>query len=83
VAQDPADGEVALGGVPAALRLDLRPASEALAGLRVVEDRVFGVDRVFRVRVSAFGGLPVLLDPIADIDITITRTVHPLAPRYE
>src|SRR6202522_1328261 len=42
----PLDGEVAFGRVPAALLLDRRPAAEALPGLRVVQDRVVGVDRV-------------------------------------
>jgi hypothetical protein len=43
----------------------------------VVEDRVCGVDRVLSVDVSAFGGLPVLLDPSPYIGVTINRAVHP------
>jgi hypothetical protein len=70
-AQDPADGEVAFGRMPAALRLNPRPASEALAGLRVVQDRVRSVDRVLGVVVPALGGIPVLLDPGPDIAVTI------------
>src|SRR5438270_519786 len=62
-AHDPTDAEVAFGGMPAALRLDPWPTSEALAGLRVVEDRVRSVDRVLSFDVPAFGGLPVLLEP--------------------
>jgi hypothetical protein len=68
---DPQDPEVALGRVPAALRLDLRPAPEALAGLRIVQYRVGRVDRVLRVAVSAFRRRPVLLYPGASPDVTI------------
>src|SRR3954470_12415269 len=62
-AHDPADGEVAFGRVPAALRFDRSPASEALAGLRVVQNPVGSVDRMLSVDLPAFGGLPVPLDP--------------------
>jgi hypothetical protein len=68
---------VAFGRMPAALRLDPRPASEALAGLRVVQDRVFSVDRVLGVDVPAFGGLPMLLDPSPNIGVTIDRAMLP------
>ena len=66
------------GRVPASLRLDSRPAAETLAGLRVVQDRVRGVDRVLSVDVPVFGGLPVLLEPSPDVGIAsvalFTRT---------
>ena len=77
-AHDPPDGEVAFGRVPAALRLDPRPASEALAGLRIVQDRVGSVDRVLGVDVPAFGGLPVLLDPGSDVGFTISCAAQPV-----
>src|SRR5712675_2364627 len=70
-AQDPQDGEVAFGRVPAALRLNPRPAPEALPGLRVVQDRVRGVDRVLSVDVPALRRLPVLLDPGPGPAVTI------------
>jgi hypothetical protein len=38
-AEDPSHREVVFGRMAAALRLDARPAREALAGLRIVEDR--------------------------------------------
>src|SRR6202042_2922286 len=79
-ALNPADGEVAFGRVPAALRLDLVPASEALTGLRVVQDRVFGVDRVLEIDVPALRGLPVLSDPSPDIGVTIDCAAHPRTP---
>ena len=81
-AQDPADGEVAFGRIPAALRLDPRPTSEALAGLRVVQDRGRSLDRVLSVRVPSFGGLPVLLEPSPDIGFTINSAAHAL-PLHE
>jgi hypothetical protein len=52
---DAADGEVAFGGMAAALRLDLGPVAEALAGLRIVEDRIGGVDRVLGIDVQSSG----------------------------
>ena len=52
-ASDPQDGEVAVGRVPAALRLDLRPAPETFSGLRVVQDRVCSIDSVLGVDVSS------------------------------
>ena len=62
---------MALGRVPAALRLDLCPAPEPLSGLRVVQDRVGRVDRVLGVGVPALGGRPVLLYPGAGAGVTI------------
>jgi hypothetical protein len=58
--------------VPTALRLDLCPASEALTGLRIVEDRVGRVDRVLSVDVSALGRLPVLLYPGPNVSVPIS-----------
>jgi len=75
-APDTHDGEVAFGRVPAALRLDLRPAPVALPGLRVVQDRVGGVDRVLGVGVSVLGGLPVLLDPRPGPGVAIRCLAH-------
>jgi hypothetical protein len=63
---------VALGRVAAPLGLDPRPAAEALARLRVVEDRVFGVDRLLRLDVPAFGGVPVLLGASPDLGSTVS-----------
>jgi DNA-binding transcriptional LysR family regulator len=75
-APDPHDGEVTLGRVPAALRLDLRPAPVALPGLRVVQDPVLSVDRVLGVAVSVLGRLPVLLDPGPGPGVAIRCLVH-------
>src|SRR6202021_1100936 len=75
-AADPDDGEAAFGRVPAASRLDLGPAPEALSGLRVVQDRVRGVDRVLSVGVSAVGGRPVLLYPGPGLRVTVHGLVH-------
>jgi len=46
---DPADGKVPLRRVAAALRLDLCAATEALAGLRIIQNRIVGVDRMLSV----------------------------------
>jgi hypothetical protein len=67
---------VAFGRVPAALRLDLRAAAEALTGLRIVQDRIVGVDRVLGVDVTALGGGPVLLKPGPGAGIAIRCLVH-------
>lgn len=78
-AQDPADCEVAFGRVSATLRLDPGPAPEALPRLRIVQDRIVGVDRVLSVDVPTFGGLPVLPNPSPKVGFTIA--VHLLVPR--
>jgi amidohydrolase len=78
-APDPQHAEVPLGRMPAALRLDLRPAPEALAGLRVVQDPVGRVDRVLGVAVPALRSRPVLRYPGAGRDV-IHSPVH-LQPR--
>ena len=52
MALDPADGKVTFGGMSTSLRLDRCTASEALAGLRIIQNRVFGVDRVPGVDVA-------------------------------
>src|SRR5206468_1536537 len=70
-ALNPAHGEVTLGGVAAALRLNPRPTAEALARLRVVEDRAVGVDRMLELEVAGLRGVPVLLDPILDEGVWI------------
>ena len=67
---------MALGRMPAALRLDLRPASEALPGLGIVQDRGFSVDSVLGVGVPVLGGLPMLLQPGPDPGVTIHCRVH-------
>ena len=77
---DPADGEVAFGRVAAALCLDLCPAAEALAGLRIVEDPILGVDRVLGLDVSALGGIPVLLDPSPNVGVAVNCGVSRLPP---
>jgi amidohydrolase len=74
-APDPQHAEVPFGRVPAALRLDLRPADEALAGLRVVQDPVGRVDRVLGVAVPALRSRPVLRYPGAGRDV-VHRPVH-------
>jgi hypothetical protein len=79
-ARDPADREVALGRVRAPLRLDLRPAAEALPRLRVVEDRVLGIDRVLGVSVPALRRLLVSLDPNPDFGVTISCAAHSSVP---
>jgi hypothetical protein len=49
--------------------------------LRVVQDRVCGVDRVLSVDVPAFGGLPVLLEPSMISDLTTGYLEEGLAAR--
>src|SRR5580704_570363 len=75
-AADPQHPEVAFSRVPAALRLDRRPAPEPLPGLRIVQDRVGSVDRVLGVGVPALGGLPVLLYSGTGSAVTIRCLVH-------
>ena len=50
--------------------------SEALAGLRVVQKRVYSIDSVLGLDVPALRGLPVLLESSPDIGITINAG-HP------
>src|SRR3984957_849984 len=50
--------EVRLGG---ARRLDVRSASDALARLRILENRISSIDLVFRGEVVRVGGIPVAL----------------------
>src|SRR5262249_39406032 len=78
-AEDPAHAEVALRRMAAALRLDPRAAPEALARLRVVEDRVVRVDRVLRLDVTALRGLPVL--PHASPDVVVIHHALQSSPR--
>jgi hypothetical protein len=76
-AGDAQDGEVAIGGVAAALCLDCRSASVTLAGLGVVEDRVVGVDGVLGLGVAGLRCPPVFLDRGPDPGIGIHRLVLP------
>src|SRR6185437_3984678 len=75
-APDPQDGEVAFSRVPAALRLDLGPAPEALPRLGIVQDRIVGVDRVLGLDVPALGSPPVLLQESPGPGVTIRCVIH-------
>jgi hypothetical protein len=57
--------------------------TQSLAGLRVVQDRVRGVNRMLGVDVSTLVGVPVLLEPCPEISFTINCAAHLLAPHRQ
>ena len=78
-AADPADREMPLCRVTAALCLDIGPTAETLTRLRVVQDRVGRVDGVLGFDIAPLGGVPVFCHPVPGPDVT----VHGYAPPAE
>lgn len=72
---DLADGEMPVGGMPAALWWDRRSAPEPLARLRVVEDRVRRVHGVLGLSVPRFRCLPVFLNRGSDPSVHLVHVV--------
>src|SRR5947209_5980240 len=77
-AADPADREVPVGRMAAALGADGVPPAEALTGLRIVQDGVVGVDGVLGLAVAPFGGVPVFGHPRPRRAVVVHRNALPI-----
>src|SRR5262249_47590729 len=68
-AEDPAHGEALLVRLRGAGGLDVAPATDALARLRIFEDGILPVDVVLRLEVARIGGGPVAVQKRSDIPL--------------
>src|SRR3954453_7884430 len=77
-AADPADREVPIRRVTAALPLDVPATAETLAGLRVVQDGVGRIDGVLGLDVAPLGGVPVFCHPGPVSDVAFHGSAPPV-----